>query len=730
MTSFLLFLTLFLTAAVAGDDTSVMLRFRDGLNPKLSSWSATDHYCLWDGVQCDSGNRVVSIDLASKLLSGTLPSNLSSLTHLTSVFLQRNNLSGAVPSFGHLYLLQHISLDHNQFTSVPSGCFKGLPSLVTLSMSGNGRLKSWFFPTELLPAENRLSRLVYLGARRTSMHGPLPDVFDSFPLLKQLKLSHNNLVGPLPKTLSDCVSLRDLTLANNYLVGSIPKSLASLAYLSNFDVSHNNLSGEVPKFAAQVRVNVDDNPRLIMTAPTPPQAQPSPPLPPHTVVDDSSSLPTIVIIGLLLGCILCVAASFGVVYFVVKRNLENSNGPGIRFGGGGAIQYSLQVLTDATDNFNSDNLLGTGGFSTVFRGRLEDGSTVAVKKMEKNKHGKLDAARALKAFKSEIVVLNETKHANVVALLGYYEDEEHLMLVYEYMSQGTLAEHLFKRRDEGGQLLGWGRRLSIALDIARAVEHIHKFAVHKVVHRDLKPTNILLGDDFTAKVADFGFVHIFSSRDSSKPFSEQVGTFGYWAPECMHGNLTTKADVYSFGVILMELITGKSVTGSHWLPSEINLVNWLRKLLINHGGVLKIDEASKATLAMVVQPEIHSNEDEIVSSFCAVTNLAFDCTESEPGRRPDMTLVVMELSKLVYEPRQQSHPVVDDPPELKRLPDLVEGWKEEDARSELKNVNPSGSNEHSSGQLEDDAVKVAVPSNSGEHSSRQLEKDAIEVDHT
>ncbi|PRQ19742.1 putative protein kinase RLK-Pelle-LRR-IX family [Rosa chinensis] len=204
-------------------------------------------------------------------------------------------------------------------------------------------------------------------------------------------------------------------------------------------------------------------------------------------------------------------------------------------------EIPLQVLRDATSDFSTANLLGRGGFSSVFKGIMEDSSMRVVKKMETKHYDRLDA-KALKSFNSEIRVLNSVRHANLVTLIGYYQDEEHLILVYEYMSHGTLRKHMFNWRDEAVQTLDWGRRLNIALNIAREVEHIHKFGNKKLVHRYLKPTNILLGEDFTAKVADFGLVCLCSLRDRySSPLSQPTGT-----PKCLRGSVIDKANVYSF----------------------------------------------------------------------------------------------------------------------------------------------------------------------------------------
>ncbi|CAL9073205.1 unnamed protein product, partial [Musa textilis] len=165
---------------------------------------------------------------------------------------------------------------------------------------------------------------------------------------------------------------------------------------------------------------------------------------------------------------------------------------------------SIQVLRNVTNNFSEENILGRGGFGTVYKGELHDGTKIAVKRMEAGVMG----AKGLNEFKSEIAVLTKVRHRNLVSLLGYCLAANERLLVYEYMPQGTLSRHLFEWKESGFKPLEWKKRLSIALDVARGVEYLHSLAQQSFIHRDLKPSNILLGDDMKAKVADFGLVRL------------------------------------------------------------------------------------------------------------------------------------------------------------------------------------------------------------------------------
>lgn len=187
---------------------------------------------------------------------------------------------------------------------------------------------------------------------------------------------------------------------------------------------------------------------------------------------------------------------------------------------------SIEVLRAVTNNFSEENILGRGGFGVVYRGELEDGTQIAVKRME----SAVVSNKGLSEFQSEIHVLTKVKHRHLVGLLGYCANGNERLLVYEFMPQGTLAQHLFDYRQLQEKPLTWMMRLSIALDVARGLEYLHNLAHRSFIHRDLKPSNILLTDDFRAKVSDFGLVKLAPEGKFSVE-TRLAGTFGYLAPE-------------------------------------------------------------------------------------------------------------------------------------------------------------------------------------------------------
>jgi serine/threonine protein kinase len=312
---------------------------------------------------------------------------------------------------------------------------------------------------------------------------------------------------------------------------------------------------------------------------------------------------------------------------------QASNGPrDIHVVEAGNMVISIQVLRNVTNNFSQENILGRGGFGTVYKGELHDGTKIAVKRMESGVMGN----KGLNEFKSEISVLTKVRHRNLVSLLGYCLDGNERILVYEYMPQGPVSQHLFEWKEHNSQPLEWKKRLSIALDVARGVEYLHSLAQQTFIHRDLKPSNILLGDDMKAKVADFGLVRLAPSDGKCVSVETRLaGTFGYLAPEyAVTGRVTTKADVFSFGVILMELVTGRRALDDTQPEDSMHLVTWFRRMQLN-------PDTFRKAIDMTIDLD-----EETFASVSTVAQLAGHCCAREPQQRPDMGHAVNVLSTL------------------------------------------------------------------------------------
>nr|XP_043612669.1 probable serine/threonine-protein kinase PBL21 [Erigeron canadensis] len=233
-----------------------------------------------------------------------------------------------------------------------------------------------------------------------------------------------------------------------------------------------------------------------------------------------------------------------------------------------AHSFTFRELAVVTQNFKDVNLIGEGGFGCVYKGRLDSGKVVAVKQLN------LDGVQGNQEFIVEVLMLSLLRHSNLVTLIGYCTDGDQRLLVYEYMPLGSLEKHLFDLEPDQ-EPLDWHTRLKIAVGAARGLEYLHCKANPPVIYRDLKSANILLDKDFNPKLSDFGLAKLGPVGDKTHVSTRVVGTYGYCAPEyAMSGKLTIKSDIYSFGVVLLELITGRKAIDTSKKPGEQNLVAW------------------------------------------------------------------------------------------------------------------------------------------------------------
>ncbi|CAD5177244.1 unnamed protein product [Musa acuminata subsp. malaccensis] len=293
--------------------------------------------------------------------------------------------------------------------------------------------------------------------------------------------------------------------------------------------------------------------------------------------------------------------------------------------------FRYEMLVAATRNFNPKQKLGEGGFGPVFKGRLEDGRDVAVKRLGR---GSRQGARE---FENEAMLLSRVQHKNVVNLYGYCAHDDDKLLVYEYIPNESLDKLLFSEGEDegnGSQMqLDWKRRYQVIVGVARGLLYLHEGAHTAIIHRDIKASNILLDNRWVPKIADFGMARLFP-EDQTHVNTRVAGTNGYMAPEyVMHGSLSTKADVFSFGVLVLELISGRKNSAFSPLPDpEANsLLEWAWKLY------------KKGQRLELLDPAVASTADAEQVAMCVQIGLL--CTQSDPKLRPDMKRVVIILSK-------------------------------------------------------------------------------------
>ena len=521
--------------------------------------------------------HLAQVWLQKNQFTGPIP-DLSNCTSLFDLQLRDNQLTGVVPvSLMGMSSLKNVSLDNNMLQGPQPVFGKG----VTATLKGINS----FCTTDGTPCDDRVNALLeaaggfgYPIRLANSWGGNDPCQDWSFVVcaggkIVTVNLGKLDLNGTISRAFANLTDLRNLYLNDNNLNGSIPESLTSLPQLEVLDVSNNDLSGKIPNFPSKVKFRYGGNALLGQSgggggsgnsssadSGNAPSGSPS-----------KASSGTSLSAGWIAGIAIIAVFFVAVVLFVFckcyakKRHrkfgrvnnpengkgevkidmmsVANSNGIG---GGvvselqsqgserseqlpvfeGGNVAISIQVLRQVTNNFSEDNILGRGGFGVVYKGELHDGTKIAVKRMESVAMG----SKGMNEFQAEIAVLTKVRHRHLVALLGYCINGNERLLVYEYMPQGTLTQHLVDWRENGCAPLTWKQRVAIALDVARGVEYLHSLAQQSFIHRDLKPSNILLGDDMRAKVADFGLVK--NAPDGKYSVETRLaGTFGYLAPE-------------------------------------------------------------------------------------------------------------------------------------------------------------------------------------------------------
>ncbi|ANM65615.1 Protein kinase superfamily protein [Arabidopsis thaliana] len=235
--------------------------------------------------------------------------------------------------------------------------------------------------------------------------------------------------------------------------------------------------------------------------------------------------------------------------------------------------FTFRELCVATKNFNPDNQLGEGGFGRVYKGQIETPEqVVAVKQLDRNGY------QGNREFLVEVMMLSLLHHQNLVNLVGYCADGDQRILVYEYMQNGSLEDHLLELARNKKKPLDWDTRMKVAAGAARGLEYLHETADPPVIYRDFKASNILLDEEFNPKLSDFGLAKVGPTGGETHVSTRVMGTYGYCAPEyALTGQLTVKSDVYSFGVVFLEMITGRRVIDTTKPTEEQNLVTWVRK---------------------------------------------------------------------------------------------------------------------------------------------------------
>ncbi|KAG9137163.1 hypothetical protein Leryth_011986 [Lithospermum erythrorhizon] len=302
--------------------------------------------------------------------------------------------------------------------------------------------------------------------------------------------------------------------------------------------------------------------------------------------------------------------------------------------------FRYRDLCAATENFNNDYLIGEGGFGRVYKGQLNN-KDVAIKKLDRN------GFQGNREFLVEVLVLSLLHHPHLVDLVGYCCDGDQRVLVYEYMQMGSLEDHLFDIPPDE-EALDWSTRMKIAEGAARGLEHLHESANPPIIYRDFKASNILIGDDFNSKLSDFGLAKLGPTGEKTHVSTRVMGTYGYCAPEyALTGKLTTKSDIYSFGVVFLEIITGRRVIDNSKPNNEQNLVEWAQPLF-----------KDKRKFHLMADPRLEGNYP--MKGLYQALAIAAMCLQEEADTRPYMSDVVVALEFLSTDDRSPENIIAED----------------------------------------------------------------------
>ncbi|XP_015066950.1 protein NSP-INTERACTING KINASE 1-like [Solanum pennellii] len=481
------------------------------------------------------------------------------------------------------------------------------------------------------PSIGNLTNLQIILLQNNNITGPIPKEIGRLSKLQTLDLSDNFFTGDIPVSLGHLSDLKYMRLNNNSLSGEIPVSLANMSQLTLVDLSFNNLSGPVPRFPPK-KFNIVGNPLICETG-SEPDCYGMQLLPMSMTLNGSESSPSgkrkghkiALVFGSTLGCISLLVLGIGLflwsrhrhnqqAFFDVKdRHHEEVSLGNLR-------RFQFKDLQIATNNFSNKNILGKGGFGNVYKGHLPDGTPVAVKRLNDG-----NAIGGEKQFQTEVEMISLAVHRNLLRLYGFCMTQSEKLLVYPYMSNGSVASRLRVK-----PVLDWGTRKRIAIGAARGLLYLHEQCDPKIIHRDVKAANILLDDFCEAVVGDFGLAKLLDHQDSHVTTAVR-GTVGHIAPEYLStGQSSEKTDVFGFGILLLELITGmRAIEFGKAANQKGVMLDWVRKI------------HQEKKLDVLVDKDLRINYDRI--ELEEMVQVALLCTQYLPGHRPKMSEIVRML---------------------------------------------------------------------------------------
>ncbi|XP_022983359.1 putative receptor-like protein kinase At3g47110 [Cucurbita maxima] len=617
-------------------------------------------------------------------LNGSVPSNIGNLRNLVMLLLQGNKLSGSIPpSIGNLSSITKLCMNDNRLEgSIPTSLGQ-CNSLIGLDLSGN-RL-SGAIPKEVL----RLSSLsVYLALNNNSFTGPLPLELGELVRLTLLDVSKNRLSGNISSNLGKCVSMLYLDLSGNQFEGTIPQSLEALQGLEVLNLSSNNLSGSIPQFLGNLhslkyvnlsynnfegkvpKEGVFSNSTMISVLGNNNLCDglqelhlPScPPSRTHSSTKFSSPKVLIPVVSTVIFTVVLLS----ILYVCYKLKKGRSNASTSSSFMDFLPQISYFELSRATDRFSVDNFIGSGSFGSVYKGILSnDGSVVAIKVLNLQQHG------ASKSFLDECKALASIRHRNLLKIITTCsstdeQGNEFKALIYNFMSNGNLDGWLHPTNHEHNERrLSFIQRLNVAIDIACGLDYLHNHCETSIVHCDLKPSNILLDEDMVAHIGDFGLAKfMLEGSNYQSSFSQTMslalkGSIGYIPPEYgIGGRISIEGDIFSFGILLLEMIIGKRPTDDMF--GDDGNIHELATVALCQGMLAIVDPSlfeesfqQEQNEDIIQEIAIMSEEDRkrfvprwMEECVVSATKIGLSCSSPVPGERTPINVVINELQSI------------------------------------------------------------------------------------
>ncbi|CAJ1910396.1 unnamed protein product [Sphenostylis stenocarpa] len=577
------------------------------------------------------GQNLINLGLHTNAFNGSIPNSIGECKSLERFQVQNNAFSGDFPiALWSLPKIKLIRAENNRFSGQIPESISGAVQLEQVQLDNNS------FAGKIPIGLGVVKSLYRFSASLNRFYGELPPNFCDSPVMSIVNLSHNSLSGQIP-ALRKCRKLVSLSLADNSLTGEIPPSLAELPVLTYLDLSDNNLTGSIPQGLQNLKLalfNVSFNQlsgnvpySLISGLPASfLDGNPSlcgPGLP-NSCSDDMprhhiGSLTTLACA--LISLAFVAGTSIVVGGFILYRRYCKGNQVGVWRS---VFFYPLRITEhDLLVAMNEKSSMGNGGFfGRVYVVSLPSGERIAVKKLVNFGN------QSSKSLKAEVKTLAKIRHKNVVKILGFCHSDESVFLIYEYLNGGSLGDLISRQNFQ----LQWGVRLRIAIGVAQGLAYLHKDYVPHLLHRNVKSSNILLDENFEPKLTDFALDRVVGEASFQSILNTEASSSCYIAPENGYSKKATEQlDTYSFGVVLLELVSGRQAEQTESSDS-LDIVKWVRRKVNITNGVHQ-----------VLDPRISSTSHQ---EMIGVLDIALRCTSVVPEKRPSMVEVIRSLQSL------------------------------------------------------------------------------------